>query len=241
MPIKKANVASAGTAKAGVSMPEVVVRGTFLQKYYLAAEALKEAEAIVKDLKPQVLKVGVQEVLSLNTEAGTNKYSSVKLIDQTGAEVRVTMQDSYPAADEAAVSDVFDNELITKEGSKADVSDYVLETAKASFDSNVFIRNDEFDQERYDLFYAAIKSVADRLGVPVPLSTKKVVTAKPSFHENRFKQFSLPQQLRINEVLPCKTMVAALKPGELPVDQDKVKAEAAVAAIHDVIAARQQR
>jgi hypothetical protein len=201
MAIKKAVVGvSAAPKKSADEIPEHQIDNNWVSRYIAAKKALKEAEDDIKALEPDIKLEAARYVLGQNAKAGSADLKSVKLIDKTGAAVRVTLADQYPELNRTEAEQLF-------EGWSLDVNDYVIETIKAAFDSKVFVQGDEFSQVVYDQFSTAIASVATKLHVPNPLSCKTIVRLKPSFNEKRFQIFTPASQLSIYAALPNKTSI----------------------------------
>ena len=98
-----------------------------------------------------------------------------------------------------------------------DSNDHVQFTVKAAFNSDVFLKDGEFNEAIYEAFKKAIDATAAALNVASPLSSKKLLSPKPDFHQKRWSTFDARQ----NELI-CRTMpnTITLTPG-VTVDDPK--------------------
>lgn len=204
MALKKAGIAAAPAAKAKKDeMPVLRVSGDTVKKFNLANAALKEAETAKGELEKQLKPAALAELYRLNGLSPLNPEGSVRLVDETGATARVSHQNKYSLADGEQADAIF-----TQLGK--DINDYAQETAKAAFDSKVFLTpTGDFDPARYEAFKTAIDAVAARLGVASPLSAKTVVLPKPNFDKERWTAFTPAQQPMVAMALPNTVTLTA--------------------------------
>lgn len=184
-----------------------------------AKSAMKDAEAKVKELEPEVKKLGVMEWIKQNVDKGPGEpLSSIKLVDPNGSVCRLTGQERYPLADAEPVVEVFENVL------HQDVNQFVQFTLKAKFNSDVFLDGEgDFQEEIFEQFKAAVDNVAKKLGVASPLTATKVLAPKPGFHKERFVNFNAVQNRQIHDVMPNVIALSPLVTNERP----EVKTESA--------------
>lgn len=197
----------------------VVTQQPLITVFNKAKQAMKDAEAKVKELEPEVKKIGVMEWIKQNVEKAPGEpLSSIKLVDPNGSVCRLTGQERYPLADAEPVVQLFDDTL------HQDVNQFVQFTLKAKFDSNVFLDSDgDFQEEVYEAFAKACADVAKKFNRPNPLTATKVLSPKPNFHKERWINFSATQNRQIHDVLPN---VVALSP-LVTNDKPEVKVESA--------------
>jgi len=195
MALKKITAPIVETAKTtGDDMPTFRLPGDVVTRYNKASADAKDADARLKAARLPLATAGLNHFL--NARCGGQDISSIKLVDDNAAVVRYTFQDRYSAADAEPVDRVM-------EDLGADINDWVAETVKASFDSGFFTTADgEFDQKAYDETVKALEVVCKKLGKANPLSCKKVVQPKPTFHAKRFVEFDAAANKRLTEVLP---------------------------------------
>jgi len=194
-------------AKKASSIRVVKVRGQFIEKFVALRNQVDEAEAQMAEIEPRIKDLGVNEIFTDNVRAKTAEVSSVKLEDDSGTQVRVTVSNAYPKFNADQAVELLENVVKVK-----DVNDYLLQTRVAKFDSKVFVKNGEFNQTAYDAFFNAIANVASQLGVNNPLSTEIVVTPKPDFHDRRFREFgTVEAQSALHTVMPTKVSIVAGK------------------------------
>lgn len=185
---------AATTAKKN-SHPVKLIEGDSVRRYNAAYAASKEAEGILKLLRPEVEEIGLSFLTETNLKNPTNQVGTIKIKDASGAEIRVTSQDKYSAVDADGVSSLFENTL------KRDVNNYFTETIKASFDNSFFLKDGEFDQAAFDALKIAVETVAKTLGKANPLTSKTVVSPKPGFHEKRYVDFNAAQNVVISSLV----------------------------------------
>jgi hypothetical protein len=192
----KAVVAEKSTAKkSDISTSEV--SGDLVARFNKAVADQKAAEAIVNECKPLVLKAGLKEIYETNVTNPTNPVSSVKLIDEMGAVVRVTSQNRYSAVDPDMVVNLFE-ELGTATSTEIDPNEHVQEVVLPSFNNAVLYTTDgTFSDAIFNAYQAAIKKVTVELitkgklspGTESPLVGKRMFMPKPTFGVARWSAF----------------------------------------------------
>ncbi len=183
-----------------------IAHARLIHRFNTAKAEIARAEAEIIEIEPIIKREGSREVFTLNVSEKSADTKSVKLVDETGSAVRVTLNAVYPALAEETVVNLFES-VLKNDGTKPDVNDYVIQTRKAKFDSKAFLKGGEFCESHYALFFKACQQVADKLGINNPLSTEVVVVPKPDFDKRRYTDFDLASQVRIYEVVPNKTSI----------------------------------
>jgi len=207
----------AATASNG-EIPIVSIEGDLIEQYNKASKQAKDAEAVMNDLKPEIIELGLTEIFTRSCADNKKPTPTVRLKDDNGAVLRVQFTKRYSAvADVEAVEALFEEEL------KADINLYVQEIVVPSFDAKVLYDADgNFDQKRYDAFRTAIERVAKTLGIDCPLKTDKAVKPKELFHEERFRVWpDASTQFKLSALLPNTNQVVP----DLPKDPKSPKAE----------------
>lgn len=181
-------------------------------RFNKAAADLKDAKAVVDELRVKILAKGTEHFYQHNIDHPTAPVKTVELTDATGSTLRLTSQAKYSAADANAVEALFENFASKYPDTKIDVNDYVQETCSASFDNSIFNDADgRFSDRIYNVFAEAIEKVTKDLiakkvlaaGTPSPLKTTKKVVPLSSFDEARYVIFpTVKDQTSILEVLP---------------------------------------
>jgi hypothetical protein len=210
MALLKANVqATKATAAKKSDTPEITVAGTICTQYNEASKQMKDAEATMKQLRPDLLDTALDYIFTQRC-AGRDE-STVKVIDANGNVSRVAHTTKYGFADAEAADAVF-----TAFG--ADINEFAVETTKASFDNKFFLdENGNFDQGAFEAIQNAVAAAVTTLNAgravkkSNPLTSKLIVTAKPNFDEVRFKKFSVEQNKQISEVLPNTVSITPAK------------------------------
>ena len=203
----KTNIKDVAPKKSGTDIKTVHINGTQIHRFVEAKAEIARAEADIAEIEPFIKREASREVFSMNVLDKSNDTKSVKLVDGTGAGVRVTLSAVYPALAEETVVNLFESIVQKADGSKADVNDYVIQTRKAKFDSKAFLKDGEFCEAHYSAFFKACQTAADKLGIANPMSTEVVVVPKPDFDKKRYSDFDLAAQTRIYEVVPNKTSI----------------------------------
>jgi hypothetical protein len=206
MALKRLKVKMTVPAVKAGDIPVVGIEGDLVAQYNAADKQLKAAKAVMDDLKPEILEVGLNEIFSRSCRDPINPTPTVKLQDDSGKVLRVEFTKRYGQVAEAnleSVEDLFEG-LKGEDGKPVDINTYLQETVDAEFDSSVFLSADgTFQQRVYDEFRKAIEAVSKRLGVDCPLNTKKVVTPKEKFHVERFHRFPDPGlQMQLSGLIP---------------------------------------
>lgn len=204
MALKKAGIAAAPAAKSKKDeMPVLRVAGDVVKRFNEANAALKKAETDKAELEKQLKPAALAEIYRLNGVTPLKPESSVRLMDTTGATARVSHQNKYSLADGEQADAIF-----TQLGT--DINLYAQETAKAAFDSKVFLdAQGNFDPARYEAFKTAIDAVAATLRCPSPLTSKTVVLPKPNFDAERWTAFTPAQQPMVAMALPNTVTLTA--------------------------------
>lgn len=192
----KAVVAEKPTAKKS-DIPTADVSGDLVARFNKAVADQKAAEAIVNECKPQVLKAGLKEIYETNVANAGNPVSSVKLVDEMGAVVRVTSQNRYGAVDPDMAVNLFE-ELGAATSAEIDPNEYVQEIVSPSFNTTVLYSADgTFSDTIFNAYQAAIKKVTVELiakgklapGTESPLTGKRMFMPKPTFGAARWAAF----------------------------------------------------
>jgi hypothetical protein len=213
-------VTTAEVADKKSEIPIVRFEGETMKKYNDAVAAMKEADGLIKELKPVIHQAAMQHIFTHNcAKTCVQQMTSVKLQDVTideakdegdperyilGEVTRVSFTAAYNNCSAEQVEAAF------QKMPGRDVNDYVGETLAASFDDKVFLDAEgNFDQKVYDKFRVAVEKVARELGlknadgsVNSPLKTKRVLIVKEEFHEKRFKDFDVDENFTLAKVLP---------------------------------------
>jgi hypothetical protein len=201
------------------TMPREQVRGNIVQQYNKANKTYKQAEAEKERLEKELKGLAVPAILKINVGSPLNPIDSVRLEDTTGSTARVSFTSRYSLADGDAADAIF-----TQMG--ADINAFAQETLKPSFDMKAFNDADgNFDETRFEQFNAAVAAVAAKLGIANPLTTKKVVLPKDTFHVARWAEFpTVAEQEKLSIALPNAVQLVA---GELV--ETEAKAEPVLA------------
>jgi len=191
----KVNVLEKATAKKE-EIPAFAQKGDICSRFNTAKENLKVAEAVVKELEPELKAKALPNLFEFNVANPNNPISSVKLVDSTDSVVRISFTKKYSAANADLTEQVF-------EGLGADINEYVQRTVKVAFDNKVFLDKDgNFSEKVYDAFKKAIDEVSKKLNVESPLTGKEVVEPKPNFHDIRWEAFpTIESQGKLYEAL----------------------------------------
>lgn len=198
------------TKKASSDIKSVHVKGKHIQQFNAAKAALARAEAEIAEIEPIIKREGSREVFDANVKTKGCDVKSIKLIDESGEGVRVTLSAVYPALSEDAATALFEEAVLKADGTKVDVNDYVFQTRRAKFDSKAFIKDGDFNEKAYNAFFKACADAAKSLGIENPLSTDVVVAVKPDFDKKRYTDFDLLAQVRIYETVPNKTSITPI-------------------------------
>ena len=185
----KVRMAAAPATKPG-DIPVINIEGDLIKQYITADAQAKAAEAVMKDLRPEILELGTAEIFKRSVGDPKNPTPTVKLQDEQNEVVRVQFTAKYgKIADVDAVEELFDAARDSK-GKKVDINDYIQETVAAKFNCDVFNGPDgKFQQAIYDKFRMAIEKVALQMEVACPLETTKVVVPLAVLHEKRWETF----------------------------------------------------
>jgi len=185
-------------------IPTVTVEGKDIRKYVEAVAKAKEAKEEQDSVKPAVLGIGVPEIMSYNCDNPDSPVSSVRLIDDTAAEVVVSLQNRYSSVSpEAAIAALV-------EVGVQDVNDYIQEEMAVKFNTAAFHKADgTFNAELFIAVREALAAVAKKFNVSGELIEKdKVVRPNANFHTDRWHDFTAYQNERLHEAMPTVVQVA---------------------------------
>jgi hypothetical protein len=200
-------------AKKKDEIPIVQIEGDTCKRFNEAKKAMKDAEAVIKELQPVIHQKAMERIFDHNCAPDCLKMlTSVKLQDLEpdpedpedeekrvpGEVTRVSFTSRYNNCDAELVDATF------ADFKGRDINDYVVETIAAKFDDSVFLDADgNFNVAIYRKFVAAIDKVAKEVGLKAsPLSCKRVLETKPDFHERRFKDFDAEENFTLAKILP---------------------------------------
>lgn len=213
-------------SKSKTNIPVVYLDGTDIVARYNAAKTkLDDATATMNEIKPTLVKVGLEAVFKHNCENAatpSQMISSVNLKDRLPegeAGLAAALQEvcmfswlrKDTACDPKQVEAEFNN-ILTVEGKKANINNYAEYEVMASFDTSVFKVNGKFNQERYDAYIEALREVSEKFEVEMPLSCGKVLKPKADFHDRRWKTFDLETNLQLHTVLPTQCNLKPVRP-----------------------------
>lgn len=202
--------------KSAKEVPSIGFGGDAVKRYNEAQDQIANAEAVCKELAPDLIDTGCRYVFEKNCTPGTKPINSVNLVDADGEKLMVTWTRKSKAMDAAAVEAFFDG-MKTLAKKPANVNDYAAFVPVAAFDAKIFMVANaktarvEFSQERYDAFNEAIQKVADRFSVASPLSCGKVFVAQPDFQERRFVDFDVDANMALMDVMPTSVSLETVR------------------------------
>jgi len=228
MALKKANVNVQETAAPKSDIPVINIPGTLVSRFNAADAKAKDAKAALDEVRPEIVSAALCRLLKHNVENPTSTIDSIKLEDTTGSQVRMSFTSKYKQCDGEAADAAFNALNAQYPDLNADINDFAQETVAASFDNKVFLdSNGNFDEAIFAAFSEAMATVAKRFNKANPLSTKKVVLPKDSFHTARWTKFAnVEQQKALCEALPNTIQVVAGKYVPVAVPAPETKAEA---------------
>lgn len=197
------------------------VEGDYPSRYNEASAISKGAEEIMKDLKPAMMPLAIDEVFTQNTVNPNEPIISVAFRDEKDNVTRISMTGKYGDLTAEGVEALF-KDMKKKDDAVANVNDYVARTVEAAFDSSVFIGQDgKLDEARYNKLVKALDAVCKDMEIKNPLTTKIVVKPLPNFGTRRWLDFDKVTNLRISKVIkntftftPCPNAVTGLMCGE---------------------------
>lgn len=177
----------------------VQIEGDLVQQYNEASAKIKEAEALMADLRPEIAEVGTGELYKRRCAEPLKELKTVRVMDEKGEVIQVQFTSQYGTIAEGNVDTL--DEMFTEAGQ--DVNAYLQEKVVAKFDDKVFLdETGTFSPKIYEEFRKAVEVVSRRLGVPCPLQTGKVICAKDSFHVERWGLFDAETQVQLTELIP---------------------------------------
>jgi hypothetical protein len=201
--------------------PSLVIKSDDVVRFNGAVSDVKDAQAIVDELRIKILGQGVPFLYGHNITHPGATVKTVEVIDKTGAAVRLTSQAKYSAANPDAAEALFENLGLKHPEAKIDINNFVQEAVTASFDSKIF--NDaegRFNEKVYSAYAAAVLKVTNDLiakgvlqtGTVSPLKTTKKVLPLESFDDKRWTTFpDVRDQESIREVLPNTITLTPVK------------------------------
>lgn len=222
------NIPDVANKKAKNTIPTVHVPGDAVTRYNEARALVDKGTETMNELKPILLKTGLEAVFTHNSANAADPkalISSVNLMDGVPDEDTATAETladalkevcmfTWTKKDTACDAKQVDEEfkrIVTLEGRKANINNYVAYEVVASFDTSVFKVDGKFNQERYDAYIEALKDVSEKFGVDMPLSCGKVLKPKPDFHERRWRVFDVETNLQLQAVLPTQCNLKPVK------------------------------
>jgi len=207
MALKRLKVKTVPASAKPGEIPEISIEGDLVRQYNKASDAAKQAEATMKELKPDVLEIGQGEVLTRSVADPIHPTFTVKLVDETGEALRVQFTKRYgQIADVDALEQLF-------EEADVDINQHVQEKVVGVFDSKVFLDDKgEFSRKKYDAYLKAVQAVAAKFGDSCPLSTDKQITPKDTWHDKRWSVFtSVESQAELVRLMPNTTQIVPVR------------------------------
>ena len=209
----KVKLAAQPATKSG-DIPVILIEGDLIKQYNTADKQVKDGEKLMKDLRSEVLEIGLENesgLYSRNIADAAHPITTVKLQDDEGEVVQVQFQNKYGVVPDLEAAEEFFADAKRLTGKPVDINDFMQETVVAKFDCGVFLdAQGKFQQAIYDKFRTAIEKVATQLAVACPLESKKVVAPLPVLHEKRWAVFPVIEaQKRLTQLCPS---TIAIKP-----------------------------
>jgi hypothetical protein len=200
-------------------------KGDVVKRYNEAKKLMQDNEAIVKELEPTIKSAGMSGIFKHNcADTTVEPISSVKVqdvledpenpdVEIKGELCRVTFQNRYNNCDSAVVEAAF------ADFKDRNINDYVAEVVEAGFDHKIWLNKDgTMNEAAYNKVTAAIAKVASELGFvdekgapATPLRTVKKVRPLEDFHQRRFLDFSVKENVVLYQVLPNTVAATPLR------------------------------
>lgn len=204
-------------------MPTLQIEGDSIAQYVAADRQMKDAEDVMKDLRPEILEAGLDKIFELNCQDPLTPVPTIKVTDDKNAVVRVQFTKKYSVVtDVDRAEDLFDS-LTDPDGKEVDINAYVQEVVQVKFENAVFYDVDgKFKPEIYEAFEKAIGRCARKLGVASPIASKKAVLPLESFHLKRFAVFpEVEVQKQLSLAMPNTVQIVPVVP---KTEKESVKA-----------------
>lgn len=183
-------------------IPVVFIEDDYTTRYNEASAIQKDAEQLMKDLKPVMLPDALNEIFRHNCANPFTTIASVKLQDPANEVTRVSFTSKYNTIEAKSVQALF-AELKTKQGATPDINEYFQKTLVGSFDSKIFMDAEgRFSLERFQKVHDALEAVSIELGAANPLAVTELVVPVEGFHNRRWVDFDRAANDRITKVVP---------------------------------------
>lgn len=192
----------------------IPAKGDAVRRYNEAYDKLKDAEAVMKELRGELMDQGLEHIFQHNSDhadAPDQHIQSVRLqcVDPKDPDNTETLTVTWTKKSLKTVAERVKSwfgPAKTKAGKGADITQYAEWVVSASFDTDIFLdpKTGKFDTERYAAVQEALSDVAKRLKAEHPLSCTKSLKPTDKFHTKRFVDFTVDQNLALAEVLPTQ-------------------------------------
>lgn len=232
MALKRIKTAVTGDAPKAAKngIPVILVKddpktgASLIADYNQAAADEKAAKARKDKLRPSLQELGLPTIFEHNGTKGNEIVASVKLVQQRvdaegnpvepdGKEAVLSVQfkDSYGAVDADTADEAF-----TRAFPEHDINDYVVETVTGTFDPTIWLRADgTVDRKVYNAMLAAVKTVVEHFdlrdeagNLRTALVTKKIAVPRPTFHQQRWEDFTVEEQAQLSTIFPNQVALA---------------------------------
>jgi len=200
------------TAKSKSHIAAIVMGARIAGQYADADDAEKKAAAVKEKYAGELKEKGLDYVIRENCQRAKENQkliSSIYLCDapqhQAPQRVLFTWTRKQLSFKPNVARELFD-------GFDVDPMHYLCWQVNSEFNSEALMTNGRFDSSKYLAFKGAIDKVAESLGIESPFECSKVLTAKGDFHERRFTDFSVAQNMKIAEIVPTSTTLEPVRP-----------------------------
>lgn len=202
-----------------------LLRESLVADYNQAAAREKEAAADKAEIAPKLKEMGLPVLFEHNGTKGNEVIASVKLVQQrvdskTGeplepdgneAVLGLQFKSSYSAVD-AEKADAAFNEAFPEH----DINEYVVESVVGSFDHSIWMKEDgTVNRKVYKRIMDAMAEAVEDLdlrdeagNLRTPLTTRKVVQPRPTFHQQRWEDFTIEEQKTLSTIFPNTVALA---------------------------------
>lgn len=190
MALKRLKIKAVKTPGSKSDIPTLLVEGELVSQYLAADKQKKEADDVMKTIKPELVEAGVREILRANVRDPQHPTPTFRVEDEKGEVVQVQFTKSYSAVADVAAAELLFGDLKLPTGAAADINDFAQEVIVVELDNKAFYDAEgNYLPKVYTALRDALQAAADKLGIDCPLSARKQIVPKEAFHTERFTAF----------------------------------------------------
>jgi hypothetical protein len=180
----------------------VELQSDAVRRWNEATKIIKEAEEVQAVLRPEITQPAVAAYIQAKVENPALESKAVDVNDATGARVEVRLAERYPKWLKAEAIEAL-APILGKTANKFFQYVPLVEINQKAFTNG----GGKFNGKKFAELMSKVNELAKSMGVENPFIISQVLVPTPEFSEQRWRLFGVPENLRIQEVVPMQVSI----------------------------------